>query len=504
MTAERRHGADGLSALVLAGFAMFWIAQWPLLPFLMDSYYHLLIARQMEAAGGPIGFEWWQYAPVGRAHLYPPVLHLVLLALLKAGAGPLMAIRLLAAGLPPLLLASIYAAMRRLLGAQVALACVAVALVPYSFQLQAGVALAATLGMIELLWLMVTIEEGRIRAAGLLWALLGYTHLGMPWIALGMVAAYAWWQPSRRRQAAQSVWGLGLVAPWWWHLLQHRGAMHPAARYENVLLDLTPVLLGFAALGLWACVRQGGRWRWLVACAMGFLVLAPQYAYRWLCGEGLLPLILLAGAGLLWGSQRLSCTPRGRAAWLAAGWVMLLCSPTLLRTDEGWRWRWPDSGLSHLLGVESSPARDLSVSAQSAPFQRFLVSAALLLRPGDILWSNAPYALGVAAALWGQPTSTAMLDEMTPVRPMDPQQSASLLVWFKLPGGPEVAQALRDQPLQRVMEDDVAVIFRREGPVAHVPQPKAVMPAGWALGLLGAAALLVGYDLTRQRTESSV
>ena len=99
-----------------------------------------------------------------------------------------------------------------------------------------------------------------------------------------------------------------------------------------------------AAAGVWRCWRLKGALAWFAACGAGFLALAPRHSYRWLNGEGMLPLLLLAGVGIQRAVERAGQGRAPQAGWrrmaagLLAGLVLLL-GPTLVRTDGGWRWR---------------------------------------------------------------------------------------------------------------------------------------------------------------------
>ena len=98
----------------------------------------------------------------------------------------------------------------------------------------------------------------------------------------------------------------------------------------------------------------------------------------------------------------------------------------------------------------------------------------------------------------GRPMSTAMFAEVLPVRPIDPVAAARVLVWFKIPviPGSVTPEALRRYPVEPVADDPMATLFRQEGPGPAAEAPRAVLPLGAALALLGAAlALAVSGNL---------
>ena len=464
-----------------------------------------MVAQQIADAGGPIAYEWRELAPVGRPHLYPPLLHLLIAALLKAGCHPGTAMRLISVLSVPALLLSLFLVMRRLLGRDVALASLWMAMIPWSFHLQGASALAATLGMIELLWLMEAMERRRIVAAGLLLGLLGYTHLGLPWIACVMLALIAWWRPTLRAIAIRSVWGAGLWLPWLWHLVQHRASLQPFARYENVMVVIVPGLYLMAAVGFWRCWWQKERWLWLIACWAGFLLLAPQFRYRWLSGEGLLPIVLFAGVGLKWLSGMRGIEWR-RLAVGGALFLGLLLSPAISHHAGGWRWSFSSGGPLHLLVSPSMPSSgtDMPEMGIDTPrMQRLAKTIGEASHPDDILWSNADHALGWIAVLAHRATSTAMLAEMAPSQPFDPYRAASMLVVFRGIPMSLLRPIGETDRLQPVFEDDLVSVKRRLGVTTALRRPQRVLPLWLARGLVAAALAGIVWDERRPFNDRS-
>lgn len=484
---------DGLAWLILGSFTALWCARWPLFPVVLDPAYHLLIAQQVAAAGGPILYETWEAAPLGRPHLYPPIFHLLLAACLKLGWHPVAVIRLASVALPPALLLSVFLVARWLFTPSVALACAGIGVLPWAFHLHGAMAMAAWLGLIELLWLVVALERERTIAAGLLFAMLCYTHLGLPWIALASIGVCALLRPSLRATVARASWALIVVLPWWWHLWRHRALVHPVPRFENALWELTPLIALAALLGLWRGWREGGRWLWPAALGMGMLLLLPRYLYRWVAGEGMLPVILSAGVGLDWLARAV-----GRRWWTWALLTVLALGPTLTVEQGRARWRWTDSTPFHLLRVpDAATGRRLEAGVHGSKMEQLAEEVQRLTKPGEILWSNASYAGGWIAALTSRALSSLMLDEIPSLPSDDPIRSAHLIVWFKTPPlpGATTFEDLNRYPLKRVGETELALLFRNPTAAAPARPPRAVLPLGIALLALGAGLVLIIRDL---------
>ena len=496
-------GADfrWISWVAVAAFTALWASRWPAFPLGPDPAYHLHVARQVVEAGGPMTHESWEAAPEGRPHLYPPALHVALGGLLAAGVDPLIAIRLLSVALPSLWLLTIFLVSRRLFGDAAGGCAVLAGLVPFSAHVAGAVTMAATLAAIELLWLVVAIEERRPLAAGGLAVLLVYTHLGMPLIAATTVAGCAVLRPEIRATVRRAAWGLPLAMPWWWHLWRHQRWVSLVGREENAHVVLQVGVLLAAAAGLWACCRRQGRWVWLPALALGFLWLAPFHQYRWLSGEGLLPMVLLAGAGLAWLVRR---APWPRLIAVAI-WLALVAAPSLAHIPQGqtpegsapasWRWIWPDAAPWHLAGLAAENPMEISLAAPK--LLRWAPVVAAQTAPGEILWSNAPYAGGLVCALAGRAMSSIMLPDVAPLQP-DRVGAAHAILWWKIEmdAGYELERVIRPGWI-RLAEDDLAVLFRQPGSRPLAPRPRACLSLALAAALLAGAAGLCAWDLSR-------
>src|SRR3989338_429453 len=105
---------DLYSLAALALFCFFQAMQWPLLPKFLDIYYHLFVMKSFHEAGGYVMTSFWEYAPIGRPHLYPPLLHLGMLGLYELGLKEIQIARLVDCALYPSLLIVQWLVLRRL------------------------------------------------------------------------------------------------------------------------------------------------------------------------------------------------------------------------------------------------------------------------------------------------------------------------------------------------------------------------------------------------------
>lgn len=505
----------------LATCSSLWLARWPTFPLGIDPWYHVFVARQLANAGGPIIYEWWANAPAGHPHAYPPVLHVLLAGLLALGVSPVTAVRLVSAVLMPCLLGTIFVVMARLTTRSVAVASLLMAILPFSWFVQITGVLAAGLALIELLWLLVAIQERRVVAASCLITLLFYTHhgLGLVGVASLMMIALLKGVAPRTAVFTSLGWGLVLVLPWLGRLGSYAkgavlGVTQLRAMHENNTFAIVPALYLLAAIGAWRCVKWRGSSLLLLGLWLGFCPMAYPYTFRWLSGEGLLPVVLMSGFGL-----------EGCWAWLtkrwqhrASDWLVLLTftmlvavAPSILigpsgepapsRTPDAFAARvakksvrvlWLDTAPFRLLNWPSAAHQELELQLYSPQTAALAEMVSALSQPGEIVWSNAKYAGFLVAALANRPTAVM---ELSKALQLEKIGAAHLIVWFKVPQLPETLELpalLSRYRLHLVGETDLALIFRNPGASQLAHEPQAVIPLWLAFVLL---CLLLGVAL---------
>jgi len=220
----------------------------------------------------------------------------------------------------------------------------------------------------------------------------------------------------------------------------------------------------------------------LIALWMGSAVLAYPFLFRWLNGEGVVPLGLLAGYGVAgWvGGRTFPGARRAKILALVLG-LMLAPSVVIARQPSGGGTvsvLWPDSTPLHLAGAPGIQRKATDLQLYSAHLEELTQTIARLTGPREILWSNAEYAGGLAATLAQRPTSSAMFHEVASGKAFDPVAAARWVVWFKveLPGAPDLARLVARYQLQLVSDHPLALIYRNPLQVALAPLPRAAVP----------------------------
>ncbi|MCC6490981.1 MAG: hypothetical protein IT364_26070 [Candidatus Hydrogenedentes bacterium] len=176
---------DRLSLAILAGLAaLLWLGRNTIIPVPPDAYYHLLVARHIYETGSIPLWNTWEWAPLGRPHLYPPGYHLLLAAAAIPFRGDfLTAFRWLTPAILPFAYFTTWYLARWLFDSRRAFAALLIvgmdAVLVFSAVMGTPGVLATSLVSI----LFVLFLSGRTIPAAAVGVLAAYTHLGTPALA---------------------------------------------------------------------------------------------------------------------------------------------------------------------------------------------------------------------------------------------------------------------------------------------------------------------------------
>ena len=128
---RRRNAYDLLAVLFLIICIILVLVNLSMYPVNLDIPYHMAVTKGFQEAGGVTTWDFWDYAPVGRPHIYPPLLHVVMSLMLDVGMSMELTATLLCLIMFPLILLCLWWAMRKLFGSRAALYALVLVGVPY-------------------------------------------------------------------------------------------------------------------------------------------------------------------------------------------------------------------------------------------------------------------------------------------------------------------------------------------------------------------------------------
>lgn len=516
----------GLVFLVTLGTRLGWESY----PRFLDSYYHLAVIQGFHQASGVALHAFWEAAPVGRPHLYPPLFHLVWAPVWWLTRDPVTVARLWSMlGAPLLLLAAVWAT--RLLGGTRRACLTTVALlIPAPIYLSTLLHPTATLAVIEILVLWVLLERRQVASGGIVLGLIGTTHPGLPWVTL--LALNVLGLADRRHRHALAIAGVGslIMAPWWLHVAGNTHAFQWIQQPESRSLEISPVIWGLGIVGGILGVQKHPAYRFPIALLAAALPGAFLYPYRVLA-QGLVPLALLGGLALerTWNWVGV-WKPRYRVILFGA---LLTLSPTIsldlspssirhssivsLQSHDLSRssiphsafrvphCHWADTGfLAALRGVPIGRGHleSLYDAPHFAPLVRVIRESA---QPDDLLFCNFSYMGGLLSALTGLSTTTSMVVEAGRRPWREALDDARWIVWFKMPADldPEsdatALELARERAWRLALETPIAWVYEAQGSHARRKITGPVIPWGVAYAALIAMLMLQKAAISRKR-----
>ncbi|MBN1586530.1 MAG: hypothetical protein JW937_03770 [Candidatus Omnitrophica bacterium] len=469
-----------LSAILILLALLFSCAHYSRFPLFLDSYYHMAVVRAFDTAGGVPLWGFWEFAPEGRPHLYPPLFHLGVIALNKSGIPLVEVFRILGVLSFPLLLFCLAFVLEHSLSPRHAFFGILVSSAPYTLYLVSSYTLPFTLAT-AFCWLSYAALQRRgFLAAGAWLSLACYTHTGAAVMGGLALLLYGLMNSEIRAAAWKSVClGALLGFPWWSYVLQHHDSLEPVRRMESSLIEWVPLCLILGGAGvLWGIRQRRARsayWLcWLTAQGL-FLV---HYPYRFWSAQGLLALAILGGLVLeAW-------TRKYEGSWgikQALGlWLILqLFCPSYLNG-----WGLCESNLGAAIGL-SRLERTNDVSLYNRDLADALSRAVLQnTGEGDLIWCDSGAVAALLSALTGRASSTGMWEEVLPGMPRTPierLQLARCALLLKDAGLP-VPFVNRAQ-WKPVAETDLATVWIQDEGTVENPQGP-VIPIAVCLGFL--------------------
>lgn len=501
-------GAIGL----IVFFTVLLILKWKSFPIFFDLYYHAGCMMGFDQAGGVSLYDFWEYVPIGRPHLYPPFLHVLMLGLYRIGMSPLFIMRLISVAIYPSVLVTVWWVVRRIYSGREAFFTVVAITIPYTFFLSTVNAVPASLALMILMLLLYAVEKEKMLCGVLLLGLSFYVHGALPWVAVLFLLLYSLLNRKNIRFISVMILGGVLLgSPWLIHIMRYREYFLLAFTRENLYFEGNLLIYIFAVFGILTAIRRKGRYYFSIALLLAMTPLAIKYRYRFLCGQGLLPMGLLAGIALdgFYGKAKLFFERHfNRPAYIMLlpaliFFVLMFFSPVVFFAGGNVSFRARNTTFTNLIPGYDTGAdlRSQGATIYNETFTGELVDIIRAnTREDDIVYCNYNYVGGMLSVLSGRVISCGMLNEVRPPR-FDPFQPAALIVWIKRSDGsfnPFLGSLIEQLDLEKAGETDIAYVYKNPSPGALRKTGEAVLPTRWAFLILFVWMGLLAWSLARE------
>lgn len=459
---------DFYSHFILFAVLLCQASNWPGSPLFMDCYYHLCVVRGFSDAGGWVGQAFWEYAPVGRPHLYPPFFHLLELMFFKCGIGLINIARLFDFMTYPLVLSSIWFSLRLLYSKRIAF--FSLFLLSSSFSLFIAITsnIPCSLAFLFGLFSFLCFRKSKILSASLLLALSFYTHSLMSWLFFLAFLLYCVFE---RKEAKRILFvclsAIVLAAPLLWHEFHYAAFVRSVRTLEFYYADLSPVLYIFSLAGIAFCFKKKRTSLYFfVILIVAMAVLLFTNRDRFLSGIGLIPISILAALSLdeIWAYLKERNFKKTLFVYFfSIVFLFYFMTPIVsfsplqkrpvLKMKSAFINRW---------GMEDAQM----VKAETIYYVKIVTELIQMMKlnscDNDIFFFNYPYGGGMMSALAHRSMSTAMLSEVKPFYEFDPILCARFVFLFKDPNNlyyQELPLLIERYMLKEVAQSQTACLY---------------------------------------------
>lgn len=509
---------DLLTLAVVASSAVFQALQWPDLPRFMDAYYHLSVANGFATAGGYVPHAFWEYAPVGRPQLYPPLVHFIMLGLHNIGLSWISAGRLIECLLMPVFLLVLALTIRKLHSPGAAFFSTLVASSIFSLYLDVGILSPFTLALVLGLLALTAIQGERAIATAIMLGLAFYTHIYMATMMMFVVLVYGLLTPRIRTRAITAcLMAIMIASPFLVYVVRNRGFYAHVAVRESRLLEVHPLVYVFAAIGLLVLLRRKGNWLAPVCIAIATIPLFFSHIVRSLGGHGLTGFIWLAGVGLHGACTMVGNAKYRQALLVAAVGAMCFFIAPVVHIDTGGRTigvKLLDSTVTHFFlpdDLRTCRPKEALFYGDNLPEQYANIARIISAntRTNEIIWVDpaSAYQGAILSLLTGRATSSATLREVRAYKTFDAQAVSRVLIWFKSSTEDVRTRALpvaANYNLRLIAETELAFIYLNPAHCPGVSTLDPLLPSLWIGVILLTLIILATLDVLQRRDSHRI
>ncbi len=483
---------DFYSKLIIIIFTVLQIMRWRLLPQFMDMYYHLLTAWGFNQAGGYSGWDFWEYAPVGRIHIYPPFFHIILSIFLKLGIEKIILAKTFEAITPSLFLITLYWFFRKNYGERLAFFILIAFSSSFSFYLSLVNNIPATLALIFGILAFDKLFEDKIISAIIFFLLCFYTHIGVSWFIIFSVFLYGLFDAKiRKKSLIVVITAVILSVPV--IIKQFTGArfISLSGINEKYFCEFKTVEYLLALLGLAIILSKKNKYYLILSLFLASFVFL-FYPYRFFSAQGYLPVILLCAVSMdflydLIKNRNVFL----RVSTLAAALVfILIVSPTIsmyknqILEKLKFRIYFFDSAFVNMV----LPQLNERIPSISLWHSDIYPATAELIRKnsveGEVIYSTLFIAGVCLSSISERPSANALLPEVNPFKRFDPLVSSKIVI-FGQDDSPELIKILANKyNLTKIGENKMFILYKNNQCNAKINIRKASIPF-WCIWIAG-------------------
>ena len=491
---------DFYSKLIILIYSSLQIMRLPILPQFMDIYYHILTAWGFIKAGGYTGWDFWQYAPLGRIHIYPPVFHLILTLPMKLGASPVILAKFFEGVMPVAFLVVLWDFAKKNYNDCLAFFVTLMFSSSFSFYLSLLNHLPATLAFIFGLLAFTQLFQRNFLRSLILLTLCFYTHIGISWFFALSFLFYGLFNREQRKICfGLFILALVLSIPILFKQLTSLRVISSLglSLNERYLCQIKIVDYVLAFLGLILAFKKDIKYRLFPSFFLASLIFLV-YPYRFFSAEGYLAVIALSALFLYALYQ--DCKIKAvylKYILISVTLFILFFSPTVSMYKPIGKGK-----LSYkIIFFDSALMGMLFARGQTMWFPDEYISAANLIKDNseseDIVYSNFNVAGMILASISGRSTANGLLPEIKPSRKFDPFAVSKIIVFAQDEDHSLINRIASGYHLIGIGENKLFILYKNPYSQARVDIKRASVPF-WAIMLISAISIFLFWQRPRK------
>lgn len=475
---------DSYSAVIIAIYSMLLVIRWPILPQFMDIYYHFLTAWGFNQAGGYSGWDFWQYAPFGRVHIYPPLFHIFLAFIMKMGISVTILAKLCETAVPIILIITLWFFVKNNFGERLCFFVILALSSSFSFYMSLLNHIPATIALIFGLLSIGQLLKSSFLSSLIFLVLSFYAHIGIPWFFLIAILIYAFLNKEHSSISFKvAIGAMILSAPLFFKQIcgfRFISAFGFEMNEKNAIqIKMLDYILAIA--GLIFIFSKEKKYRIFAAMFLASFIFL-SYPYRFFSGEGYLPVIFLAGFFVDFVYERLKSTKYPEVFLIAIALFMLVLSPSITKYAAK-----EDKSVGYRINIFDSVLDGmLFARGRTIWFPNEYMAASKIIKDnskaGDIIYSPLNLVGVILSAVSGRATANALLPEIGPSVQFDPYVTSKIIIFNRLDDKNLIESLINKFRLEEIGETKTFILYTNNSCTAKVNKRSASVPFSLIIG----------------------
>jgi len=215
-------------------------------PNVIDLWYHLAISRKILELGTIPVWDFWEFAPTGRPHLYPPLFHLIVAFLSRSPENVIQGGKYLQAFTYPLTLITTWFLARKFFGSKIAALSIFFLSMDMGIMLISTMALPSSFVTMFLPLLIFCFVRKKVIFSIIIMTAMLYSHLSFPFVVLFTLLLISLkYREYLKQFTIISSASLAIYLPWLARVLIYKGAFSSTTDH---FLSIKGVFIGLLSL----------------------------------------------------------------------------------------------------------------------------------------------------------------------------------------------------------------------------------------------------------------